>query len=396
MITLPETWTMSTVGQMISFVGGSQPPRSVFVFSPKPGYIRLIQIRDYRTNDYKTYIPRDLARKFCVEEDIMIGRYGPPIFQIFKGLTGAYNVALIKATPKKGLLKEYSWHFLKNPNLFRFIDSLSQRSSGQTGIEMDELKAYPLLLPSIEEQKKICMVLDSWDRAIDLTERLIAEKQERRKGLMQQLLTGKKRLPGFDEEWREVQINEIFKAVRRKNTKGISRVLTASGEYGLIDQTKYFNRSVVGKSIEGYFHLHKGEFAYNRSSMNGYPYGAIKRLDEYEEGVLSTLYICFAPARNDCCSDFYKHLFEGGILNEQLRKVVHVGARAHGLLNVTLHDFFSLKVVCPTIEEQEKIAEFLNLVDEEIHLLEGKLHALKEQKKGLMQQLLTGKKRVKV
>jgi type I restriction enzyme S subunit len=130
--------------------------------------------------------------------------------------------------------------------------------------------------------------------------------------------------------------------------------------------------------------------------MNGYPYGAIKRLDAYDEGVLSTLYLCFKMSSEICHSDFYKHLFEAGVLNVQLRKIVQVGARAHGLLNVTLHDFFALKLMCPPTEEQKAIASTIDVAERELDLHQAQLEALREQKKGLMQQLLTGKVRVKV
>jgi type I restriction enzyme S subunit len=99
---------------------------------------------------------------------------------------------------------------------------------------------------------------------------------------------------------------------------------------------------------------------------------------------------------DSCHSDFYKHLFEAGELNIQLRKIVQVGARAHGLLNVTLHDFFALKLMCPPIEEQKAIASTIDVAERELDLLHAQLDALREQKKGLMQQLLTGNIRVKV
>lgn len=130
--------------------------------------------------------------------------------------------------------------------------------------------------------------------------------------------------------------------------------------------------------------------------MNGYPYGAIKRLDNHEEGVLSILYICFELISDNCYSDYYKHLFEGRYLDSQLRKIAQVGARAHGLLNVTLHDFFSMKVPCPPIEEQRRIADVIDIADRELALLRAQLDALREQRKGLMQKLLTGEVRVGV
>ncbi len=130
--------------------------------------------------------------------------------------------------------------------------------------------------------------------------------------------------------------------------------------------------------------------------MKGYPCGAIKRLDEYEEGVLSTLYLCFAPNDENPCPEFFEHYFECGALNQQLREIVQVGARAHGLLNVTLQDFFSLKIPFPPKDEQAKITAHINVAYLELDLLRQKLEALKDQKKGLMQQLLTGKIRVRV
>ena len=107
MSNLPVGWKKTEVGENIKFSGGAQPPRSVFSFEPQEGYIRLIQIRDYKTDKFATYIPKGLAKKLCDEDDIMIGRYGPPIFQILRGINGAYNVALIKAIPQKHLHKEY-------------------------------------------------------------------------------------------------------------------------------------------------------------------------------------------------------------------------------------------------------------------------------------------------
>ncbi len=96
---IPDDWLEHSLGELIEFEGGSQPDKSVFRSSWKPGYVRLIQIRDYKSDRFETYIPAKLARRFCGETDIMIGRYGPPVFQILRGIDGAYNVALIKAKP---------------------------------------------------------------------------------------------------------------------------------------------------------------------------------------------------------------------------------------------------------------------------------------------------------
>jgi type I restriction enzyme S subunit len=144
---------MKTVADVIEFTGGSQPDKKYFEYEPSEDNIRLIQIRDYKTDNYITYIPKSMAKKFCDADDIMIGRYGPPIFQILKGIEGAYNVALMKATPKMGN-KEFVRYFLMQDCLFDYLDGLSQRTAGQSGIEMPALKAYPFPYPPIELQNE--------------------------------------------------------------------------------------------------------------------------------------------------------------------------------------------------------------------------------------------------
>ena len=194
---IPEDWALLTIDDVASFSGGAQPAKTFFSSKPKDGYIRLIQIRDYKTSEYETYIPETLARKLCSEYDIMIGRYGPPIFQILKGIRGAYNVALIKSEPKKLIEREYLFYYLKTDKLFSLMDMLSQRSSGQTGVELPALKAYPIPLPPKQEQTAIANVLSDSDALIGSLEQLIAKKQAIKTGTMQQLLTGRTRLPAF-------------------------------------------------------------------------------------------------------------------------------------------------------------------------------------------------------
>lgn len=154
---------MVELGSVVSFIGGSQPPKSEFKYEAQDGYVRLLQIRDYKSDDNVTYIPSKSTKKFCSKDDVMIGRYGPPVFQILRGLEGAYNVALMKAQPSVLVDSDYLYYFLKQEKLFRLIDGLSQRTAGQSGVDMDALKAYPMLLPPLAEQKRIAAILDKAD-----------------------------------------------------------------------------------------------------------------------------------------------------------------------------------------------------------------------------------------
>ena len=211
---VPEGWRNKAIGELISFSGGSQPPRNTFVFEPRDGYIRLIQIRDYKTDKYATYIPKELAKKFCNKDDVMIGRYGPPVFQILRGIEGAYNVALIKASPKKGILRDYMYYFLAQETLQKYIERFSQRGAGQTGIEMDQLNEYPLPLPSEYEQKRIVKLLSTWDSAIEKQAALIRAKEQRKRALMQQLLTGKTRFKEFEGQvWTEKPLSLVLQKI---------------------------------------------------------------------------------------------------------------------------------------------------------------------------------------
>ena len=146
-------FTVYRMDEVVEFQGGSQPDKKFFEYEPTEENIRLIQIRDYKTDKYITYIPKSLAKRFCTADDIMIGRYGPPIFQILQGIEGSFNVALMKATPKMGNREFVRW-FLKQDCLLKYLESMSTRTAGQDGIQMDKLKAYPFPMPPIELQKQ--------------------------------------------------------------------------------------------------------------------------------------------------------------------------------------------------------------------------------------------------
>ena len=194
-------------------------------------------------------------------------------------------------------------------------------------------------------------------------------------------------------EWCEERLKHYFKRLTRKNSEKNQNVLTISAQYGLISQEDFFNKSVASEDKSNYFLLKKGDFAYNKSYSNGYPYGAIKRLDYYEKGIVSPLYICLESLQENT-SDYFAQYFEAGLLNKEIHAVAQEGARNHGLLNIAVEDFFNTRVVVPKVPEQEKIAEILAGQDRVIALKEELLAEKQKQKKYLMQQLLTGKKRL--
>ena len=298
---------------------------------------------------------------------------------------------LVVLTPKNNLSNHYLESYI-NYKVHFFVESAAIPQL--TG---NQIASYKIALPPLSEQKKIEKYIQLWDTAIEKQSELIEKLKLRNHALMQQLLSGKKRLPGFCEEWKEVKLGEIAERITRKNAEDNKNVVTISAQRGFVVQTDFFNKSVASEILDNYFLVHRNEFCYNKSYSYGYPMGAIKRLKVFDKAVVTTLYICFRLKEKAFVNiDFFEQYCESGIFNKELVKIANEGGRAHGLLNVTPSDFFNMHMSIPDIDEQNAIASVFVNADKEIELANGKLANLKSQKRGLMQQLLTGKKRLTI
>ena len=167
------------------------------------------------------------------------------------------------------------------------------------------------------------------------------------------------------------------------------RPLTISAQYGLIDQSEFFDRQIASKDMSGYYLLKKGEFAYNKSYSNDYPWGAVKRLDTYECGALSTLYICFNLDNSIVNSDFISHYFETNKWHKGVSDIAGEGARNHGLLNMSVEDYFLTKHYLPSLIEQEKISYFLNLITARIETQSKIIEKLQSQMLAIYHQVFS-------
>lgn len=194
--------------------------------------------------------------------------------------------------------------------------------------------------------------------------------------------------------WEVKKLGEVVEKITQKNTINCDNILTISAQYGLINQKDFFNKKIASNDISGYYLINKNDFAYNKSYSIDYPYGAIKRLTLYNNGVVSTLYICFRFIEKNIDIVFMEQYFETQLFNKYIYSVAQEGARNHGLLNITNYDFFNMPILLPPLEEQKKIAEILSLWDKAIEQTKELIAYKEKQKKGLMQALLTGKKRL--
>ena len=194
------------------------------------------------------------------------------------------------------------------------------------------------------------------------------------------------RFPEFEGEWEKKCLGDFTERVKRKNKYNLSKLpLTISAKYGLVDQITFFNKIVASTDMSNYYLLKKGEFAYNKSYSNDYPWGAIKRLDNYEQGVLSALYICFTTQDN-VESDFILQYFESPKWHKSVSEIAVEGARNHGLLNISVQDFFQTYHYVPKEKkEQTKIATLLHLIDERISTQNKIIEKLQSLIKGIAQ-----------
>lgn len=198
------------------------------------------------------------------------------------------------------------------------------------------------------------------------------------------------RFKGYTDDWEQRKLGDLVDRVTRKNQDLVSELpLTISAQYGLIDQNEFFDKRVASKDVSGYYLIENGEFAYNKSTSTDAPWGAIKRLDRYENGVLSTLYIVFGIKENNPIdSDFLVSYYSTNLWHKGIHEIAAEGARNHGLLNIAPADFFETKLMIPQdIEEQKKIGKYFEELERLITLHQRKCEETKILKKYMLQKM---------
>lgn len=269
-----------------------------------------------------------------------------------------------------------------------FYNREIHRNLGATinSINGSDLKRFKFPIPPLPEQRAIAKVLGAMDQAINANNQLIAQKELRKKWLMQNLLTGKKRLMGFSGEWKKIGAGELFKSFTQKGFEN-EELLSATQDRGIIPRNQLEGRvTMPSTGIKGYKLVEPGDFIISlRSFQGGLEYS-------YYRGVVSPAYIVLKPIEpiND---EFYKQYYKSYEFIGRLATAV-IGIRDGK--QISYDDYCIVKIPHPSLDEQTAIANILQTADKEIELLRAKTEKLKEQKKGMMQVLLTGKKRLKI
>ena len=251
-------------------------------------------------------------------------------------------------------------------------------------------------IPSKEEQTRIVKLLRLIDERIATQSKLIEDLKKLKSAIVEKVFCSPNqehpmcRIEGFGQALSTYKMSDFSSRIATKNKDSkCSLVLTIAAQYGLVNQESFFNKSVASENLTGYYLLHKGEFAYNRSYSAGYDWGTVKRLDNYDEGVLSTLYICFKINETIVDSDYLAYYFESTKWHRGLSDIAGEGARNHGLLNVSMADYFNTKHRFPVIEEQKTIAKILNAITEKERKATMLGECYQKQKQYLLCQMFT-------
>lgn len=289
-------------------------------------------------------------------------------------------VRLLVLAPKIPLNGQYITEYIN------FRKPFFYESTGVPQLTAPQIANIQVLFPPLGEQRKIAEVLGVWDEAIEKQARLIEKLALRKRGLMQRLLSAKLRLPGFSEPWKIHKLQELFTERNETNRTDLP-LLSITGDRGVILQTESEKRDTSNDDKSKYKRIAKGDIGYNtmrmwqgRSALSGL------------EGIVSPAYTIVVP--NTDVDGYYM-----SVLFKQPRLIYDFWTHSQGLVGDTLNckyrDFGQVHICCPPLAEQKAITEVLTAADREIELAKEKLERLRRQKRGLMQQLLTGKKRMK-
>ena len=388
---IPEDWEVKRLGEIAEITSGTTPSRNNSLFYSN-GTIPWVKTTDLN-NDVLNKT-EELVTEAAVEQTslrllptgtVLVAMYGG-FNQIGRtallGINATVNQALSALVCKQGVLNSYvlGWLNCKVGDWKRLAAS-SRKDPNITGKDVER---FPILIPKMEEQQRIVSVLSLWDTAIAKQTALIEQLTLRKRGLMQQLLTGKKRLKGF-EGGNFHRLGNYISECNRRNV-GCNRVLSVTNTRGFILQEEQFDKIVASNDTSNYKVVRRGEFAYNPSRVN---VGSLAMLNDYDEGILSPMYIVFKANENinktyllQCLQSWW---FRG-----------HIPAYTQGSVrdSLSFDGLCSMKFYIPTLQEQKAISSILERADKEIEIQKQKLAAMQVQKKGLMQVLLTGKRRI--
>lgn len=377
-----DDWEQRKLGDIATFINGRAYSQTELL---DEGKYRVLRVGNFYTNDSWYYSNIELPERYYANDGDLLytwsATFGP---HIWHGEKVIYHYHIWKIE----LANTGKKHFMVQL-LDRDKEALLAGHNGSTMIHITKsgMEQKHVMIPvDATEQDKIGVFFTYLDKTITLHQRKCEKLKIIKKSMIENCFpkNGQKvpkiRFSGFTGDWEQRKLGHIVGRVTRKNKDLVSNLpLTISAQYGLIDQNEFFDKRIASKDVSNYYLIHKGEFAYNKSTSTDAPWGAIKRLDRYENGVLSTLYIIFRILdENQVDSDYLASYYNTALWYKSIRMIAAEGARNHGLLNIAPDDFFETTLMIPRdIAEQKKIGAYLKNLDDLITLHQRKLNLWK-------------------
>ncbi|QDX98822.1 restriction endonuclease subunit S [Pectobacterium carotovorum subsp. carotovorum] len=391
---IPGGWSFSYVGKVFAIKNNLRKPISEEVRAKNVGkypYYGPTKIQGY----IDTYEQDGSYALIGEDGDHFLKYENQSMTQLIDGKCTVNNHAhIIEGTAKA--IREWFYYYFMHRDIFSF---LSRQGAGRYKLNKASLEKIPLIIPSLGEQKKIAQILSTWDKAIATTEQLLANSQQQKKALMQQLFTGKKRFPGFSGKWRKYNLGELGDTYT--GLSGKSKNDFGSGKT-YIPYINIFKNSCIDihsfelvaiQDGERQSKAKYGDIFFTTSSETSEEVGMSSVLLEHVEELYLNSF-CFGYRLNSfdiLRPEYARYYFR----SELIRKEISVLGQGATRYNLSKKQLMKLTLKLPGVEEQIKIASVLSIADQEIETLKQKLNHLKQEKKALMQQLLTGKRRVK-
>ena len=394
---IPKEWEVKRLGEVCTKItdGTHGTPQKQDVGVP---YLTAIHVKDgiidYDNCYFLTQKDHNEIYQRCNPEfgDVLMVNIGAGVGSVAMNKVeyefSLKNVALLK--PNKEILTGYFLESYllasKSKNIHRLLNGGAQPFFG-----LDDIARIHILLPSLIEQNRLESIISLWDTAIEKQSELIEKLKLRKHALMQQLLTGKKRLLGFSGEWKHVPIKTFAKEVSNRNVGGTNHIVLSCTKYdGLVPSLEYFGKQIYSNDLSSYKIIPQGHFAY---ATNHIEEGSIGYQSSYENGLISPMYTVFVTNKEKVNDTFLYAVLKSHHLIYLYKSMMEGSINRRGGLR--WDSFSTIKIDLPSLEEQNAIASVLVKADKEIELAKDKLASLQSQKRGLMQQLLTGKKRIK-
>lgn len=388
---IPQDWKESQFRHVATIANGQINPKQ----EPYCNYLYIgpenIESGTGRAKNLQTAKELNLiSGKYLFNETaIVYSKIRPNLNKIcLPSFTGICSADMYPIWVDENILdRTYLFYFMTSDFFLKFATDASLRT-GLPKINRQDLDAIKILYPPLIEQRKIAGILSTWDKAIALLEQLITAKCKLKQGLMQQLLTGKKRFKEFaGSKWREYYLGDLFNQ-RKENSCEHLPLLSITREQGIVPREEIERKDTSNTDKSQYLRIYPGDIGYNTMRM----WQGVSALSSIE-GIVSPAYTVLIP-RKEADGNFFGFLFKYQPITFTFER--YSQGLTSDTWNLKFNHFSQIKVTVPIIEEQQKIASILSTIDSEISNLEKQLTAYKQQKRGLMQQLLTGKKRVKI